>query len=101
MLKINERFRINVSDENNVELLELREITDKTTKELKKVWKNVGWFGKVSQALSCARDKHLRAEIDGDAIKSINDVLSALSEEENDLKNVDIIVKRIKIAGSK
>lgn len=98
MLKINERFRVNVSDDYNVELLELCDVTDKKTKTTKKVWKHVGWFGKVSQALSCARDKHLRAEIEGDDIKSINELLSILGKEENDLKSIDIVVKRIKVA---
>lgn len=42
MLKINERFRVNVSDDYNVELLELCDVMDKKTKTTKKVWKHVG-----------------------------------------------------------
>lgn len=40
----------------------------------------------------------MRAEIEGDDIKSINELLTVLSQEENDLKSIDIVVKRIKVA---
>lgn len=63
MLKINEKFEIREDDELNYGLYELKEITDKQTKEKRREWKHIGYYGKVSQALSAALNKYIKRMI--------------------------------------
>ena len=61
MLKLNEKFKITGEDEHNYTLYELRVIQPKDrTQEARMEWKCAGYFGKVSQAISCAINKHIK-----------------------------------------
>ena len=99
MLKINEKYKIEIEDANNVALYELKEVTDSKTAEKKKVWKNDGYFFKVSQALKRAFDKYLRNKIDSSAAKSVEELLEEIKRIEKDLEKIDIIMKRVKVKG--
>lgn len=89
MLKISEKFEIRSDDELNYGLYELKEVRDKTTKQKRQEWIHIGYFGKVSHALSAALDKYIRGVI-GTEDMTCRDLLNRLEQIENDLDRVNI-----------
>ena len=87
MLKINEKFEIREDDELNYGLYELKEVTDKQTQE--KRWEWIGYFGKVSHALSAALNKYIRQIIGQEAL-DCRALLERLNKLEKDLYWVDV-----------
>lgn len=89
MLKINEKFEIREDDELNYGLYELKEVTDKQTQEKRREWKHIGYFGKVSHALSAALNKHIR-QMTGQEALDCRALLERLNKLEKDLYWVDV-----------
>lgn len=89
MLKINEKFEIRDDDEMNYGLYEMKEITDKQTKEKRREWRHIGYFGKVSHALAAALDKYIKETI-GQEELDCRALLERLKEIKKDLYWVDV-----------
>lgn len=89
MLKINEKFEIREDDELNYGLYELKEVTDRQTQEKRREWKHIGYFGKVSHALSAALNKYIR-QIIGREDLDCHALLARLDKLEKDLYWVDV-----------
>lgn len=89
MLKINEKFEIRDDDEMNYGLYELKEVTDKQTREKRREWRHIGYFGKVSHALAAALDKYIK-EMIGQEELDCRALLERLKEIKKDLYWVDV-----------
>ena len=89
MLKINEKFEIREDDELNYGLYELKEVTDKQTQEKRREWKHIGYFGKVSHALSAALNKYIRQMV-GQEDLDCRALKERLDKLEKDLYWVDV-----------
>ena len=89
MLKINEKFEIRDDDEMNYGLYELKEVTDKQTREKRREWRHIGYFGKVSHALAAALDKYIK-ETSGQEDLDCRALLERLEEIKKDLYWVDV-----------
>lgn len=89
MLKINEEFEIREDDELNYGLYELKEVTNKQTKEKRKEWRHIGYFGKVSHALMAALNKYIKETIGQEAL-DCRSLLDRLEKIEKDLYWVDV-----------
>lgn len=89
MLKINEKFQIREDDELNYGLYELKPIQDHATKMIRLEWKHIGYFGKVSHALSAAMNKYIKQML-GQEEYDCRRLLEKLAEIENDLTKIDI-----------
>lgn len=89
MLKINEKFEIRDDDEMNYGLYELKEVTDKQTKEKRREWRHIGYFGKVSHALAAALDKYIKGMI-GQEVLDCRMLLERLEAIKKDLYWVDV-----------
>lgn len=93
MLKLNERFKIESTDEFNYSLYELTTIDNGKKKRLD--WKHIGYFGKISHALRCAFDKHIKTLIEEQDFTA-KELLERIQGVEKDLESVDIIIKEKK-----
>lgn len=89
MLKISEKFEIREDDELNYGLYELKEVTDKQTREKRREWRHIGYFGKVSHALAAALDKYIKETI-GQEELDCRTLLGRLEEIKKDLYWVDV-----------
>ena len=89
MLKISEKFEIREDDELNYGLYELKEVTDKQTREKRRKWRDIGYFGKVSHALAAALDKYIKETI-GQEELDCRTLLGRLEEIKKDLYWVDV-----------
>ena len=89
MLKINEKFQIREDDELNYGLYELKPIQDHATKMIRLEWKHIGYFGKVSHALSAAMNKYIKQML-GQEEYDCRLLLEKLAEIENDLTKIDV-----------
>lgn len=89
MLKISEKFEIREDDELNYGLYELKEVTDKQTREKRRKWRHIGYFGKVSHALAAALDKYIKETI-GQEELDCRTLLGRLEEIKKDLYWVDV-----------
>lgn len=93
MLKLNEKFKITGEDEYNYTLYELSVIKPSNkTKEPRMDWKLAGYFGKVSQALKCAVDKHIKDIITEEDVTCVQ-LMERISEIEKECEKVDVIHK--------
>lgn len=89
MLKINEQFQIREDDELNYGLYELTEVTNPTTKTVRKEWKHRGYFGKVSHALSAALNKYIKQVIGQEDI-DCRELFLRLEKLEKELYQIDV-----------
>lgn len=89
MLKISEKFEIREDDELNYGLYELKDVTDKQTKEKRREWKHIGYFAKVSHALSAALNKYIKQMI-GQETLDCRMLAERLDKLEKDLYWVDV-----------
>lgn len=90
MLKINEKYRIIDTDQWSYELQEFREGKNPKTKEPVQNWKCIGWFPKVSQALSKVLNCYMNELIAKDEY-DCKALIDKLTEIEKDLEKVDVI----------
>lgn len=90
MLKLNEKFKITGEDEYNYTLHELRVIQPKDrTQEARMEWKCAGYFGKVSQAIKCAINKHIKDMITEEDM-TCKALLDRLAEIEKEAGKIDV-----------
>lgn len=89
MLKINEKFQIRSVDPLNYGLYELTVVKGKDG-AARPVWKHVGYFGKVSHALSSALNKYIKYLTEQEAL-DVRELVARLKEIEKGLARVDVI----------
>lgn len=90
MLKLNEKFKITGEDEYNYTLYELRVIQPKDrTQEARMEWKSAGYFGKVSQAIRCAVNKHIKDMITEEDM-TCKELLERLAEIDREAEKIDV-----------
>ena len=89
MLKINEKYRIVMSDDKNYELVEYCEVTRKKDKTTYWKWVHVGWYGKLSHALQGALNKYA-LQLIGEEEFDCKSLIAKLSEIEKDIYKVDV-----------
>ena len=90
MLKINEKFRIVDADQWSYALQELRDVKNPRTKEVAQNWKHVGWYGKVSHALSAALNRYINELIEKDDY-DCRALIDKIAEAEKDFEKVDVV----------
>ena len=90
MLKINNRFRIVSADQWSYALQELRDVKNPRTKEVTQNWKHVGWYGKVSHALSAALNRYIN-ELIGKDDYDCRALIDKIAEAEKDFEKVDLV----------
>ena len=105
MLKLNEKFKISGEDEYNYTLYELRVIQPKDkTQDARMEWKCAGYFGKVSQAIKCAIDKHIKDMITEEDM-SCRELIDRLEEIEKEAEKIDVTyepkIKRLNVKKEK
>lgn len=91
MLKINKKFQIRADDQYNYGLYEYRLVSGPKAKHERYEWKHVGYFGKISHALTAAIDKYIKIMITQEDY-DCKALLDKLSDIEKDLSAVDIIM---------
>lgn len=89
MLKINEKFQIRSVDPLNYGLYELTVVKGKDG-TARPEWKHVGYFGKVSHALSSALNKYIKYLTEQEAL-DVRELVARLKEIEKGLARVDVI----------
>lgn len=89
MLKINEKFQIRSVDPLNYGLYELTVVKGKDG-AVRPEWKHVGYFGKVSHALSSALNKYIKYLTEQEAL-DVRALVARLKEIEKGLARVDVI----------
>ena len=89
MLKINEKFQIREDDDLNYGLYELKEVKNRKSAESHKVWLHIGYFGKVSHALSAALNKYIKQMI-GQEEMDCRTLLERLTQLGMDLYCMDV-----------
>lgn len=105
MLKLNEKFKISGEDEYNYTLYELRVIQPKDkTQDARMEWKCAGYFGKVSQAIKCAIDKHIKDMITKEDM-TCRELIERLEEIEKEAEKIDVTyepkIKRLNVKKEK
>lgn len=89
MLKINEKFQIRSVDPLNYGLYELTVVKGKDG-AVRPEWKHVGYFGKVSHALSSVLNKYIKYLTEQEAL-DVRELVARLKEIEKGLARVDVI----------
>lgn len=89
MLKINEKFQIRSVDPLNYGPYELTVVKGKDG-AVRPEWKHVGYFGKVSHALSSALNKYIKYLTEQEAL-DVRELVARLKEIEKGLARVDVI----------
>lgn len=90
MLKLNEKFQIREDDELNYGLYELKIVMNKKTKEQRMDWAHIGYYGKVSHALSAALNKYIK-ECIGEQDYDCRRLYERIQTLEKELLTVDVI----------
>lgn len=89
MLKINEKFQIRSVDPLNYGLYELTVVKGEDG-AVRPEWKHVGYFGKVSHALSSVLNKYIKYLTEQEAL-DVRELVARLKEIEKGLARVDVI----------
>lgn len=90
MLKINDKFKIGSDGDLNYMLYELKPVRDSKTKETRHEWKIVGYYGKLSHALSGALNKHLIGVLSDEELMGVNSLIDTLNSLLEDIKKIKV-----------
>lgn len=90
MLKINDKFKIGSDGDLNYMLYELKPVRDAKTKEIHHKWKLVGYYGKLSHALTGALNKHLIDILSDEETIEVNSLINTLNSLLEDIKKIKV-----------